>query len=157
MSRRCGIGIPSSSLANDSTGNVFVMATPQANTKQPLPPDRRAAGGGQRGSEKRAGTWPVPLLQFDGGALRFELLLDFLGFLLGHAFLYGAGRAFHQVLGLLEAQVGDRPDLLDHLNLLFAGALQDDRSEEHTSELQSPCNLVCRLLLEKKKKNTNNQ
>src|SRR2546426_4250574 len=28
------------------------------------------------------------------------------------------------------------------------------RSEEHTSELQSPCNLVCRLLLEKKK-NTN--
>src|SRR5256885_2943289 len=29
------------------------------------------------------------------------------------------------------------------------------RSEEHTSELQSPCNLVCRLLLEKKKKNKN--
>src|SRR5256885_9468282 len=28
------------------------------------------------------------------------------------------------------------------------------RSEEHTSELQSPCNLVCRLLLEKKKKST---
>src|SRR5205807_8092061 len=29
---------------------------------------------------------------------------------------------------------------------------QEPRSEEHTSELQSPCNLVCRLLLEKKKK-----
>src|SRR5688500_20284949 len=29
------------------------------------------------------------------------------------------------------------------------------RSEEHTSELQSPCNLVCRLLLEKKKKLSN--
>src|ERR1039457_7492397 len=28
------------------------------------------------------------------------------------------------------------------------------RSEEHTSELQSPCNLVCRLLLEKKKNTT---
>src|SRR5256885_11808655 len=28
---------------------------------------------------------------------------------------------------------------------------EDLRSEEHTSELQSPCNLVCRLLLEKKK------
>src|SRR2546426_6428557 len=28
----------------------------------------------------------------------------------------------------------------------------EHRSEEHTSELQSPCNLVCRLLLEKKKK-----
>src|SRR2546426_7046677 len=30
--------------------------------------------------------------------------------------------------------------------------LRRRRSEEHTSELQSPCNLVCRLLLEKKKK-----
>src|SRR5256885_15709293 len=33
---------------------------------------------------------------------------------------------------------------------IYVGA----RSEEHTSELQSPCNLVCRLLLEKKKKHT---
>src|SRR5256885_6773861 len=32
-------------------------------------------------------------------------------------------------------------------------ALFERRSEEHTSELQSPCNLVCRLLLEKKKTN----
>src|SRR5690348_18198589 len=32
-----------------------------------------------------------------------------------------------------------------------------DRSEEHTSELQSPVHLVCRLLLEKKKKKTQNQ
>src|SRR5256885_5506591 len=31
-----------------------------------------------------------------------------------------------------------------------------DRSEEHTSELQSPCNLVCRLLLEKKKRHLTN-
>src|SRR5256885_9768621 len=31
-------------------------------------------------------------------------------------------------------------------------ASSETRSEEHTSELQSPCNLVCRLLLEKKKK-----
>src|SRR5256885_11774381 len=31
------------------------------------------------------------------------------------------------------------------------------RSEEHTSELQSPCNLVCRLLLEKKKHSPNNR
>src|SRR2546426_8551714 len=30
--------------------------------------------------------------------------------------------------------------------------MTNHRSEEHTSELQSPCNLVCRLLLEKKKK-----
>src|SRR5256885_15285443 len=32
------------------------------------------------------------------------------------------------------------------------GSTACSRSEEHTSELQSPCNLVCRLLLEKKKK-----
>src|SRR5256885_3540721 len=32
-----------------------------------------------------------------------------------------------------------------------AGSFGQLRSEEHTSELQSPCNLVCRLLLEKKK------
>src|SRR5256885_11537559 len=41
--------------------------------------------------------------------------------------------------------------------LVLAAGVQDTtlaRSEEHTSELQSPCNLVCRLLLEKKKKTT---
>src|SRR2546426_7821797 len=34
----------------------------------------------------------------------------------------------------------------------YAACPRGLRSEEHTSELQSPCNLVCRLLLEKKKK-----
>src|SRR5256885_14727635 len=40
------------------------------------------------------------------------------------------------------------------INAIFADAqskVDVARSEEHTSELQSPCNLVCRLLLEKKK------
>src|SRR5574342_1409960 len=36
----------------------------------------------------------------------------------------------------------------------FSSVTQSCRSEEHTSELQSPPDLVCRLLLEKKKKNT---
>src|SRR5688500_1028147 len=36
-------------------------------------------------------------------------------------------------------------------NTVYAHRVFDERSEEHTSELQSPCNLVCRLLLEKKK------
>src|SRR5258708_28613677 len=39
---------------------------------------------------------------------------------------------------------------------IFATAHRVLRSEEHTSELQSPDHLVCRLLLEKKKKNTCN-
>src|SRR2546426_7757992 len=39
------------------------------------------------------------------------------------------------------------------IEALWRFQIPDDmRSEEHTSELQSPCNLVCRLLLEKKKK-----
>src|SRR5260370_18840423 len=37
---------------------------------------------------------------------------------------------------------------------MIAGSLPIERSEEHTSELQSHLNLVCRLLLEKKKRNT---
>src|SRR5256885_11231803 len=37
-------------------------------------------------------------------------------------------------------------------DVLTGGSNADQRSEEHTSELQSPCNIVCRLLLEKKKK-----
>src|SRR2546426_3477636 len=50
------------------------------------------------------------------------------------------------------------PDLVDDVDDrpgALALRLEPDhvRSEEHTSELQSPCNLVCRLLLEKKNKN----
>src|SRR5256885_6839856 len=41
------------------------------------------------------------------------------------------------------------PRPLDRDRLAVPGA-GEPRSEEHTSELQSPCNLVCRLLLEKK-------
>src|SRR2546426_9220932 len=36
-------------------------------------------------------------------------------------------------------------------DLVAPAIVEHERSEEHTSELQSPCNLVCRLLLEKKK------
>src|SRR2546427_2837650 len=41
--------------------------------------------------------------------------------------------------------------------LSLDATVQDARSEEHTSELQSQSNLVCRLLLEKKKKTTKRQ
>src|SRR5256885_3982535 len=47
-----------------------------------------------------------------------------------------------QALLALDIEAADAPD--SRLDAL-------ERSEEHTSELQSPCNLVCRLLLEKKK------
>src|SRR5256885_9639371 len=51
--------------------------------------------------------------------------------------------------GRQSARQGDAPVPPRHA----AEALRLLRSEEHTSELQSPCNLVCRLLLEKKKAN----
>src|SRR2546426_8456977 len=52
--------------------------------------------------------------------------------------------------GLSQHQPKDRTCMESVQRMGFA-----QRSEEHTSELQSPCNLVCRLLLEKKKKKNN--
>src|SRR5256885_11123943 len=49
---------------------------------------------------------------------------------------------------------GDQCGELDDGVIVEAAVQAPRRSEEHTSELQSPCNLVCRLLLEKKKKMT---
>src|SRR5256885_9347399 len=59
-----------------------------------------------------------------------------------------AGEAVAALMGLGVAEADHR--LLDHAAGIGLGDAQ--RSEEHTSELQSPCNLVCRLLLEKKKR-----
>src|SRR2546426_7522874 len=51
-----------------------------------------------------------------------------------------------------EDQCADDPRLrLERARKGQGGGESEQRSEEHTSELQSPCNLVCRLLLEKKK------
>src|SRR5256885_9431317 len=60
---------------------------------------------------------------------------------------------------LVAAQVGvptekDRAAAVGRVDDRGGAGVEDEahqRSEEHTSELQSPCNLVCRLLLEKKK------
>src|SRR5256885_3401599 len=49
-------------------------------------------------------------------------------------------------------QRSDETRVRDHHAVRHRSARSTTRSEEHTSELQSPCNLVCRLLLEKKKK-----
>src|SRR5256885_13217746 len=57
----------------------------------------------------------------------------------------GRGRA----LRVLGVEAG-----LNVLVVELKAWLEAARSEEHTSEIQSPCNLVCRLLLEKKKQQT---
>src|SRR5258708_26242088 len=48
-------------------------------------------------------------------------------------------------------------DLKTRVERQFGLLLEEERSEEHTSELQSPDHLVCRLLLEKKKKQQHRQ
>src|SRR5256885_7071876 len=53
---------------------------------------------------------------------------------------------------VLRTAMGER-EQLEQLRVVVEHLLEM-RSEEHTSELQSPCNLVCRLLLEKKKDKT---
>src|SRR5256885_16811171 len=58
-----------------------------------------------------------------------------------------------QIAGLRKRIVPDREMAIGPGNVSARDriAVGEQRSEEHTSELQSPCNLVCRLLLEKKK------
>src|SRR5256885_5242191 len=58
--------------------------------------------------------------------------------------------SLHDALPIWTATAGTPlPERINNSMSLGSGLVL--RSEEHTSELQSPCNLVCRLLLEKKK------
>src|SRR5262245_52657326 len=59
------------------------------------------------------------LLEFHLGPSLFQLGLDLLRLVLADTFLDGLGRALDQILGLLEAQTGERAHLLDHLDLLL--------------------------------------
>src|SRR5256885_5200347 len=83
-----------------------------------------------RPARKQRARWP-PELSIFLVLLGIALFFEAAGWLtVGQSFLLNAERL--QIIVLQMAVVGIR-------------------SEEHTSELQSPCNLVCRLLLEKKK------
>src|ERR1700722_19530947 len=63
---------------------------------------------------------PNRLFYLDRRPGLLELLLDLGGLVLVDAFLDRLGRAFNQILGLLEAESGDRPHLFDDVDLLFA-------------------------------------
>src|SRR5256885_9890086 len=58
-------------------------------------------------------------------------------------------RAWH-----VDLRMDQGPPQHDVAGVRYGNPHPRRRSEEHTSELQSPCNLVCRLLLEKKKNTT---
>src|SRR2546429_4078934 len=67
----------------------------------------------------------------------------------------------HRRLSIIDLSTGQQPMSSGPGNYITYNGetynyreLRDERSEEHTSELQSRLHLVCRLLLEKKKKNT---
>src|SRR5256885_11916826 len=62
----------------------------------------------------------------------------------------GRGAGVELQLHDLVGGLGRGERLARHGELLIEREHHQVRSEEHTSELQSPCNLVCRLLLEKK-------
>src|SRR5437762_6636623 len=66
-------------------------------------------------------------------------------------------RARPVAAGLGAAEQAERLDALPGLQRVHEPDAAEPRSEEHTSELQSPMYLVCRLLLEKKKQNENTQ
>src|SRR3989454_9042881 len=74
----------------------------------------------------------------------------------GHEVIFGVRDASDPKLKELLSRAGGKARAAGVKEAAAAAevvALTVPRSEEHTSELQSPCNLVCRLLLEKKNRN----
>src|SRR5256885_4750219 len=69
----------------------------------------------------------------------------------GAAVAPGVHEDFGHLLGLYMRRIRASASGVATEIGLSREAVNNWRSEEHTSELQSPCNLVCRLLLEKKK------
>src|SRR2546426_4355445 len=94
--------------------------------------------------------WIGMLIEAGGGlALILGVAAAPVGWLLALYMVVAAVTGGHFAAGFDVFHFGDPMKRGYEYNLtLIAASL---RSEEHTSELQSPCNLVCRLLLEKKK------
>src|SRR2546426_8145750 len=93
------------------------------------------------------------LRQLDPAEPPGQEILD-IGLVAGNPVGFGADQGRIVRLGQLRLNPLIEETQFDGRAYVFRTAgVVDDRSEEHTSELQSPCNLVCRLLLEKKKNN----
>src|SRR3989454_8192313 len=89
---------------------------------------------------------PSPMVRDTRWETRLLALVAAVLVVFGLTAVYGAS----SLLTISGGQGGSRFALKQALG---AAGGPNTRSEEHTSELQSPCNLVCRLLLVKKKKN----
>src|SRR5690348_18331947 len=101
---------------------------------------------------------PLPLLSFSLQSLFFFLMIRRppRSTLFPYTTLFRSGR--RRILRAVERGARVVPDVHAGRGPDVRYALprpRQRRSEEHTSELQSPVHLVCRLLLEKKKKNRN--
>src|SRR5256885_6302029 len=103
-----------------------------------------------------------PVAGATGGGLRFEYEIDWrlcAGCMRAGGLWPGSGHSVYGRLnhGQRHQPTGAEPDAYSAAakpaaaESAAAEPTAAERSEEHTSELQSPCNLVCRLLLEKKK------
>src|SRR2546426_2218079 len=129
-------------------------------------------------TDQSANLLPVPMMNILNGGAHADNSVDFQEFMVmpvgaasfSEALRWGV-EVFHALKAALKKRgystaVGDEggfaPDCKSNEEAIqivleaisAAGYRPGERSEEHTSELQSPCNLVCRLLLEKKKKKT---
>src|SRR5688500_19646204 len=94
----------------------------------------------------------------DAGATEIKLIINDAGKALLQVIDNGSGMSETDARMCFERHATSKittiEDLFHIRTMGFRGEALASRSEEHTSELQSPCNLVCRLLLEKKKINT---
>src|SRR5712664_4703676 len=88
----------------------------------------------------------------DGGTLRPDERFELIG---GHLIARAPQRDTHATSADLAAAALQKAFGFGYRVRVQLPLALDDRSEEHTSELQSRSDLVCRLLLEKKKTNTN--
>ena len=97
---------------------------------RPVKPDVRSPGSTRIAlplrRTSRAAVRPAGLLELDGGPRPLERGLGFVGVVLVDPLEHWLGGAVHQVLGLLQAQAGERANLLDDLDLLVAGSGKDD-------------------------------
>ena len=67
------------------------------------------------------------LLNFDFRTGFFKDVLDFSRFFFANAFLNSLRRAFNEILGFFQAKTGDRANFLDHVDLVSAAILKNDR------------------------------